>query len=141
MFSKFGLLLARERLVSLVNVCVAAFVCVKVNKTDTQTPSTFVQARAKIKPEGFEAMLNGFVSETNNNNAKYLHKGYRIFVVEGSDSHVPDNPDAYFPNPNGRPLIFTVTWISTLRSTHLIRSPISSAAELSKDRLLRKARG
>ena len=75
-------------------------------KKDTPTPSAFVQARAKIKPEGFEAMFNGFVSETNDNNAKYLHKGYRIFAVDGSDSHVPDNPDdpdAYFPNPNGRP--------------------------------------
>lgn len=75
-------------------------------KKDTPTPSAFVQARAKIKPEGFEAVFNGFVSETVDNNEKYLHKGYRIFAVDGSDSHVPDNPDdpdAYFPNPNGRP--------------------------------------
>ena len=40
----------------------------------------------------------------------------------------------------GLPLIFTVTWISTLRLTQLIRSPISSVAELSKGRPLRKAR-
>lgn len=75
-------------------------------KKETPTPSAFVQARAKIKPEGFEAMFNGFVSETTDNNAKYLHKGYRILAVDGSDSHVPDNPDdhdSYFPNPNGRP--------------------------------------
>lgn len=74
-------------------------------KKDSPTPSAFVQARAKIKPEGFEAVFNGFVSETTDNNAKYLHKGYRIFAVDGSDSHVPDNPDdldSYFPNPNGR---------------------------------------
>ena len=74
-------------------------------KKDTPTPSAFVQARAKIKPEGFEALFDGFVSETTDNNAKYLHKGYRIFAVDGSDSHVPDNPDdpdSYFPNPNGR---------------------------------------
>ncbi|EGC04379.1 transposase [Ruminococcus albus] len=63
-------------------------------KKDTPTPSAFVQARAKIKPEGFEALFDGFVSETTDNNAKYLHKGYRIFAVDGSDS--------YFPNPNGR---------------------------------------
>ena len=75
-------------------------------KKDTPTPSAFVQARAKIKPEGFEAVFNDFVSETTDKNEKYLHKGYRIFAVDGSDSHVPDNPDdpdAYFPNPNGRP--------------------------------------
>ena len=74
-------------------------------KKDTPTPSAFVQARAKIKPEGFEAVFNGFVSETTDNNAKYLHKGYRIFAVDGSDSHVPDNPDdpnSYFPNSNDR---------------------------------------
>lgn len=74
-------------------------------KTDSPTPSAFVQARAKVKPEGFEAVFDGFVSETTDDNKKYLHKGYRIFAVDGSDSHVPDNPDdsgSYFPNPNGR---------------------------------------
>lgn len=74
-------------------------------KKDSPTPSAFVQARAKIKPEGFEAVFDGFVSETADNNAKYLHKGYRVFAVDGSDSHVPNNPDdpdSYFPNPNGR---------------------------------------
>lgn len=74
-------------------------------KKDSPTPSAFVQARAKIKPEGFEAVFDGFISKTTDNNAKYLHKGYRVFAVDGSDSHVPDNPDdpdSYFPNPNGR---------------------------------------
>lgn len=75
-------------------------------KKDAPTSSAFVQARAKIKPEDFEAVFNGFVSETTDKNEKYLHKGYRIFAVDGSDSHVPDNPDdhdSYFSNPNGRP--------------------------------------
>lgn len=74
-------------------------------KKDSPTPSAFVQARAKIKPEGFEAIFDGFVSETTDNNEKYRHKGYRVFAVDGSDSHVPDNPDdldSYFPNSNGR---------------------------------------
>lgn len=74
-------------------------------KKESPTPSAFVQARAKIKPEGFEAIFDGFVSKTTDNNEKYLHKGYRVFAVDGSDSHVPDNPDdldSYFPNPNGR---------------------------------------
>lgn len=74
-------------------------------KKDSPTPSAFVQARAKIKPEGFEAIFDGFVSEATDNNEKYLYKGYRVFAVDGSDSHVPDNPDdsdSYFPNPNGR---------------------------------------
>ncbi len=74
-------------------------------KKETPTPSAFVQARAKIKPEGFEAVFDRFVLETTDNDAKYLCKGYRFFAVDGSDSHVPDNPDdpdSYFPNPNGR---------------------------------------
>lgn len=73
-------------------------------KKDSPTPSAFVQAHAKIKPEGFKAVFDGFVSETTDHNDKYLHKGYRIFAVDGSDSHVPDNPDdpdSYFPNSNG----------------------------------------
>ena len=56
-----------------------------------------------------KSMFNGFVSETNDNNAKYPHKGYRIFAVDGSDSHVPDNPDdpdAYFPNPKWQTIQF-----------------------------------
>lgn len=74
-------------------------------KKETPTPSAFVQARDKIKPEGFEAVFDRFVLETTDNDAKYLCKGYRIFAVDGSDSHVPDNPDdpdSYFPNPNVR---------------------------------------
>jgi hypothetical protein len=74
-------------------------------KKVSPTPSAFVQARAKIKSEAFEAVFDRFVSETTDNHAKYLYKGYRIFAVDGSDSHVPDNPDdadSYFPNPNGR---------------------------------------
>lgn len=74
-------------------------------KKDSPTPSAFVQARAKIKPEAFEAVFDRFVSKTTDNNAKYLYKGYRLFAVDGSDSHSPDNPDdtdSYFPNPNGR---------------------------------------
>ena len=37
-------------------------------KKDTPTPSAFVQARAKIKPEGFEAVFNDFISETTDKN-------------------------------------------------------------------------
>ncbi len=42
-------------------------------KKDTPTPSAFVQARAKIKPEGFEAVFNRFVSETTDKNEKYRY--------------------------------------------------------------------
>lgn len=52
-------------------------------KKDSPTPSAFVQARAKIKPEAFEAVFDRFVSKTTDNNAKYLYKGYRLFAVDG----------------------------------------------------------
>ena len=74
-------------------------------KKNTPTPSAFVQARAKIKPSAFEALFDRFVSATTDNKKKYLYKGYRLFAVDGSDSHVPTNPDdraSYFSNPNGR---------------------------------------
>ncbi len=74
------------------------------SKKDIPTSSAFVQARAKIKPEAFKAFFDGFISETADNRKKYLYKGYRLFAVDGSDSHVPDNPDdpdSYFSNSNG----------------------------------------
>lgn len=74
-------------------------------KKNTPTPSAFVQARAKIKPSAFEALFKRFVFKNTDNKKKYLYKGYRLFAVDGSDSHVPTNPDdraSYFPNPNGR---------------------------------------
>ncbi len=74
-------------------------------KKGTPTPSAFVQARSKIKSEGFAAMFERFVAETTDNDAKYLYNGYRLFAVDGSDSHVPsnpDDPDSYFPNLFGR---------------------------------------
>ncbi|MBO5559078.1 IS4 family transposase [Ruminococcus sp.] len=74
-------------------------------KVGTPTPSAFVQARAKILPEGFAELFKRFVSANTDDNKKYLYKGYRLFAVDGSDSHVPNNPDdpdSYFPNPIGR---------------------------------------
>lgn len=74
-------------------------------KRNTPTPSAFVQARAKIKPEAFEALFDRFVSATTDSKKNHLYKGYRLFAVDGSDSHVPTNPDdraSYFSNPNGR---------------------------------------
>lgn len=74
-------------------------------KKNFPTTSAFVQARAKIKPEAFKEFFDQFVSKTADNSKKYLYKGYRLLAVDGSDSHVPSNPDdadSYFPNPNGR---------------------------------------
>ena len=74
-------------------------------KRITPTKSAFVQARAKIKPEAFEALFDRFVSATTDNKKKHLYKGYRLLAVDGSDSHVPTDPDdraSYFSNPNGR---------------------------------------
>ena len=72
---------------------------------DAPTTSAFVQARAKIRPEAFEDLFDIFVSKTTDSKEKYLYKGYRLFAVDGSDSHVPPNPEdanSYFPNTNGK---------------------------------------
>jgi len=72
---------------------------------DAPTISAFVQARAKIRPEAFEALFDRFASDTTDSKTKHLYKGYRLFAVDGSDSHVPANPadtDSYFANRNGK---------------------------------------
>ena len=72
---------------------------------DAPTISAFVQARAKIRPEAFEALFDRFASDTTDSKKKHLYKGYRLFAVDGSDSHVPANPadtDSYFANINGK---------------------------------------
>ena len=67
---------------------------------DTPTASAFVQQRSKILSTAFESIFHGFVNKTSHN---HTYKGYRLLAVDGSDLHIPTNPDdpaSYFPRIN-----------------------------------------
>ena len=64
--------------------------------------SAFVQRRDKINSFAFPSLFDLFVKKTDK---EKLYKGYRLFAAEGSDIHIPTNPDdvnSYFPECNGR---------------------------------------
>lgn len=66
----------------------------------TPTAAAFVQQRSKILPTAFEDLFKSF-TYSSNPNATY--KNYRVLAIDGSDLHVPTNPDdkdSYFPRIN-----------------------------------------
>ena len=70
-------------------------------KLNMPTPSAFVQQRNKIKSEAFEMLFRSF---TNGIDEQKLFKGYRLLAVDGSDLHVPINPnepDSFHQRKNG----------------------------------------
>ena len=54
------------------------------------TSSAFVQCRAKIKSEAFYDLFHDFTSLSSKNK---LFKGYRLLSADGSDLHIPTNPE------------------------------------------------
>ena len=70
-------------------------------KLNMPTASAFVQQRNKIKSEAFEMLFHNF---TNGIDEQKLFKGYRLLAVDGSDLHVPINPnepDSFHQRKNG----------------------------------------
>ena len=68
---------------------------------NTPTASAFIQQRNKIKSEAFETLFRRF---TNGIDEQKLFKGYRLLAVDGSDLHVPINPnepDSFHQRKNG----------------------------------------
>jgi len=57
---------------------------------DTATTSAFIQQRDKIDPYAFKHLFNEF---TGSFEYQKLYKGFRVFAVDGSDIHIPTNPD------------------------------------------------
>jgi hypothetical protein len=57
---------------------------------NTATTSAFIQQRSKILPFAFEHLLNEF---TRTHQASKKYRGYRLLGVDGSDLHIPTNPD------------------------------------------------
>lgn len=70
-------------------------------KLNAPTVSAFVQQRNKIKYDAFETLFRNF---TNAVDELKLFKGYRLLAVDGSDLHVPINPnepDSFHQRKNG----------------------------------------
>lgn len=70
-------------------------------KLDIPTASAFIQQRNKIKSEAFETLFHNFTNVIDETN---LFKGYRLLAVDGSDLHVPINPnepDSFHQRKNG----------------------------------------
>ena len=71
-------------------------------QADIPSVSAFVQQRNKISPSAFETLFRNFVRSAYKPN---LYKGYRLLAVDGSDLHVPTNPQenrSYYPGANGQ---------------------------------------
>jgi hypothetical protein len=63
--------------------------------SNTATSSAFIQQREKLLPCAFEFLLHEFTATAP---PKYYH-GYRLLTADGSDVHIPTNPehaDSYF---------------------------------------------
>ena len=64
--------------------------------------SAFIQQRSKLKPEAMEYLYHTY---TNTASALKTFNGYRLLAVDGSDLHIPSNPndvDSYYPGYNGQ---------------------------------------
>ena len=70
-------------------------------RTDAPTKSAFVQARAKIRSDAFETLFYDFAASAHEDD---LYKGYRLLACDGSDIHIPTNPEdkgSYHPKTDG----------------------------------------
>ena len=64
--------------------------------------SAFVQQRSKISKDTFPLLFALFAKKTD---SPKLYKGLRLIAADGSDIHIPTNPndpDSYFPGGNGQ---------------------------------------
>ena len=69
--------------------------------SDLPSASAFVQQRIKIKPEAFKTVFDRFTSKI----SKRQKDEMAILAVDGSDIHIPTNPDditSYHPGTNGQ---------------------------------------
>ena len=57
---------------------------------NTATTSAFIQQREKLLPFAFEFLLSEFTSSCP---VVKKYRGYRLFAADGSDAHIPTNPD------------------------------------------------
>ena len=67
---------------------------------NTPSASAFIQRRSKLLPEALEMLFRRFAESFG---AEHTYKGYRLLAVDGSDVHIPTNPDdanSFFPSKN-----------------------------------------
>ena len=70
---------------------------------DIASASAFVQQRNKISKDAFPMLFALFAQKTD---SPRLYKGLRLIAADGSDIHIPTNPndpDSYFPEINRQP--------------------------------------
>ncbi|MCQ2546859.1 MAG: transposase [Clostridia bacterium] len=70
-------------------------------KGDMPSQSAMIQQRAKINVQAFEELFHMSSSLS----SERLYNGYRLLAVDGSDLHIPTNPDdhsTFFPGANGQ---------------------------------------
>lgn len=70
---------------SLKNELLTFFSCAE----DLPSASAFVQSRAKLSQDALPFLFRRFVASQK---AEKLYKNYRLFAVDGSTVHIPDNP-------------------------------------------------
>ncbi len=70
---------------SLQNELLSFFSCAE----DLPSASALVQSRAKLSSEALPFLFRSSVAALN---PEQLYKGYRLFAVDGSTLHIPDNP-------------------------------------------------
>ena len=69
---------------------------------DIASTSAFVQQRSKISKDTFPMLFALFTKKTD---SPRLYKGLRLIAADGSDIHIPtnpDDPDSYFPEIHGQ---------------------------------------
>lgn len=68
---------------------------------NTPSTSALVQQRSKLRPEAFRAVFESFTNRIDKSNANKL----RILAVDGSDLHIPTNPEdttTYMPGASSQ---------------------------------------
>ena len=69
--------------------------------SDMVSVPAFVKRRGRLLPEAFSTLFHLFVEKTQ---PSILFKGFRLFAVDGSDLHIPTDPDdtdSFFPGKDG----------------------------------------
>ena len=69
--------------------------------SDMVSVPALVKRRGRLLPEAFSFLFHLFVEKTQ---PSVLFKGFRLFAVDGSDLHIPTDPDdtdSFFPGQNG----------------------------------------
>lgn len=65
------------------------------SEVQSYSNAAFCKARQKIDPDAFKYLTNVTVQEYYNTQNISLHKGYRVFAIDGSDFNLPNTESLY----------------------------------------------